>query len=106
MQHDEIELVANRCRLELQAMGTDLKVIESLPEMVRHFGMLDNKVPGPAADQSKLLLTQTNCFSVFCFEEGEPIAGFAVRIDDLGNEDAQSFLPRSIETIFGVKVTS
>ena len=58
-----------------------------------------------AANQKQLLLTQGNCFAVFCFEDDKPILGSVIRIDDFRDEPLQSFLPRSIETIFGVEVT-
>lgn len=104
MQHDEMELVANRCRIELLNLGFELKMIRSIPEMEALFQELD-KTPGPAVDHRNLLLTEKNCFSIFCFEDGSPVVGFAVRIDDFGSEDAQSFLPRTIETVFDVRVT-
>lgn len=103
MQQDEIELIAVLCRLELQRLGVELRIVQDLSEVVRLFGKLGKSL-SKANDPERLLLTQRNSFSVFGFEDGEPVMGFMVRIDDLGDEDAQSFLPRSIETIFGVKV--
>lgn len=104
MQHDEMQMVAVRCRLQLREMGVDLKVKQDLDEVVDLFSMLDKK-PSKANDPSRLLLTKNNSFSIFGFEAGEPVFGFMVRVDDLGDEDAQSFLKRSVETIFDVRVT-
>lgn len=105
MQNDEMELLANRCRMELLNLGFELRLVRDISEMEVLFQDLEKKA-GPAVDQRNLLLTEKNCFSVFCFEQGSPVMGFAVRIDDFGQEDAQSFLPRTIETVFGIDVTA
>jgi len=99
-----MQKIAVRCRLELERRGIDLRVVQDLDEVVDLFKVLDKK-PSKANDPKRILLTKRNSFSVFCFEDGEPLMGFMVRIDDLGDEDAQSFLRRSVETIFDVTVT-
>lgn len=104
MQHYEMQKIAVRCHLELELRGIELRVVQDLDEVVDLFKVLD-KSPSRANDPKRILLTRSNSFSVFCFEDGNPIMGFMVRVDDLGDEDAQSFLRRSVETIFGVQVT-
>lgn len=104
MTNDELEFVANRCRMQLMAMGIDLKVVRDINETRDLYERLGKDL-SPAADPNRLLLTQGNCFAIFGLVDGDPIFGFVVRVDDLGDEDAQSFIPRSVETIFGVKIT-
>jgi len=104
MRRDEVEMIAVKCRLELEALGVELRLVQDHAEIIKLIDQLDKRI-GPASDPNRLLLTQSNSFCVFVFNGDSPVLGFAVRLDDLGAEDAQSFLPRSIETIFGVRVT-
>lgn len=105
MERDEIELIAVRCRLELEKMGLRLRLVRDLSEMAHLYEQLEKPISA-AANSQRLLLTYGNCFSIFCFEGSTPVLGFVVRIDELAGEDAASFLPRSIETIFQVKVVA
>lgn len=99
------ELIANMCLIQLRAMGIDVEITN---DHARSFDLMEQlKKPIFAANSpEKLLLTRKNSFFVFALKENKPIAGFGVRVDDLGDEDVQSFLPRSIEMIFDVKVVS
>ena len=104
MRHDEVEMIAVGCRAELRSMGVELRITQEFEEVRDDFAQLDKDL-GPAGDPKHLLLTRSNSFWIFASRGGVPILGFAVRIDDLGDESAQPFLARSIEVIFGVKVT-
>ena len=103
MLPDEIEMIAVKCRLELEAMGVALSVSQDFETVKEKFQMLGKSL-GPASSPDTVLLTETNAFYVFATKQGVPVAGFAVRIDDLGEGDVNEFLKRSIHVIFGKKV--
>ena len=104
MHRREIERVAVECLIALEAMGVQLEVISD-------FGLIKDKLAamnaklGAANSHERLLLTSGNAFWVFVSRKQMPFAAYGVRVDDLGNDDAQSFLDRSIQVIFGVNVT-
>ncbi|WP_299144074.1 hypothetical protein [uncultured Tateyamaria sp.] len=104
MRHDELEMIAVGCRAELRSMGVELRVSQNFEEIRGEFAQLDKDL-GPAGDPASLLLTRANSFWIFATKDGLPILGFAVRMDDLVDEDAQAFLIRSLHVIFGVHVT-
>ena len=104
MHRRDMEKVAVKCLLELEAMGVRVDVISDPSKVANAISSLKSST-GAAYDDKRLLLTQTNTFWIVASREDQPVLAFGVRVDDLGQEDAQSFLSRSIEVIFGVKVS-
>lgn len=104
MRAIDVERDAVLCLLALESMGVGVTYVTDLTKVAGIMARL-GKAIGPAANPSRLLLTERNCLWAFAHKNGEPLVGFGVRIDDLGGEDAQSFLARSVEVIFDVKVT-
>lgn len=107
MRHDELEMIAVGCRAELREMGVELVVSQRFDDVGEVFRILDTqnrKGLGKAGDPDHLLLTQGNAFWLIAMRGETPILGFAVRVDDLRGESADSFLARSIRVIFGASV--
>lgn len=104
MHRRDLDRIAVECLIALEAVGVSVEIVsdfEGVPDVLAKF----DAVLGPANNPERLLMTAGNSFWVFAHRAGEPIAAFGVRVDDLGDEDAQAFLPKSIQVIFGVKVT-
>jgi len=92
------------CEIALEAEGVTIEIVHDYERLSEMLAELDT-APGPAIDPQRLLLTRGNSFWVFAYRDGAPLAAFGVRVDDLGDEDAQGFLPRSAQVIFDVKIT-
>jgi hypothetical protein len=103
MHRREMEKIAVQCLLELEAMDFCVEVVSDVCEAQKRLAAYKGG-EGSALDANNLLLTGANVFWVFASRSGETILSSGVRVDDLGLEDAQSFLRRSIQVIFGVKV--
>lgn len=104
MNRRMLEKLAVRCLLELEAMNIAVEVVSDV-RCVRNAIAPLMSGPGMALDAESLLLTQANSFWVVARHKDVPVLAFGVRVDDLGSEDVQSFIGRSVETIFGVRVT-
>lgn len=104
MNRREQEKIAVRCLLELEAIGISVEILDDLDQVSTSLEPLRSG-PGLALDAENLLLTQANSFWVLARRDSELFAAFGVRVDDLGTEDAQRFLARSIKAVFGVTVT-
>lgn len=103
MQQSEREFLAVKCRVALERVGIQIKLVTDFREAQRLMEKLDKTI-GPALDAHSLLLTERNSLFVFALNGGEPVLGLGLRLDDWGTEDADSFLKRSIEVIFGVRI--
>ena len=105
MHRRDMERVAVECVIALERCGVTIEVVNDI-ERVRSFIFdLDGRV-GAAIDPEQLLLTSGNSFWALAMRHGRPLAAIGVRVDDLGEDDAQAFLAQSVQVIFGVKVTS
>lgn len=103
MHRREMERLAVECVQNLEALGVNIEILTDFDRVPEILDALAADI-GPANNPEKLLMTSANAFWVVAYRGGEPMAAFGVRADDLGMFDAQSFLPRSIEVIFDVKV--
>ena len=104
MHRRDIERTAVECLMALEAVGVELEIVSDFDRVREVLNSLEAAL-GPANSPEKLILTAGNSFWVFAYRDGAPMAAFGVRADDLGEDDAQTFLPRSIQVIFGVKTT-
>lgn len=104
MQRRHVEFIANRCLFELEAMGITVEIEQDFDAIEELHGELGRSI-GKAHDHSRLLLTHSNSMWLFARRDGEIVVACGCRVDDLGGQDAASFLRRSVEVIFGVKVT-
>lgn len=104
MHRRDVDRIAVECLQALERMGVTVEIISDYARLPEILEQLEGGV-GLANDPQRLLLTSGNSFWVAAYEKGVPIAAFGVRVDDLGDDDAQVFLPKSIEVIFGVKIT-
>lgn len=104
MHRREMERTAVECLHALEALGVRVEIVSDFAKVPVVLEKLDATL-GPANNPSKLILTSANAFWVLAYRDDSPIAAFGVRADDLGDDDAQTFLPKSIEVVFDVKVT-
>jgi len=89
--------------MALEAMGVVIEIVSDFERVPSFLAELDADY-GSAHNPEKLLMTSTNSFWAFARRDDEPIAAFGVRVDNLGDESAGAFIPRSIKVIFGVNV--
>lgn len=110
MHRRDQEKIAVQCVLELERMGLSVEVIqdfERIPELMERLG----RPLGVANDPRTALMTQTNSFWIVGSRKQEvsgqyePLIGCGVRVDDLGDEDVEAFISRSLQVLFGVRVT-
>lgn len=103
MQSWQIEKVSVQCLLTLECMGVEYLHTNNFSEARTLMTELGKSL-GPANNPDKLLLTESNSLWVFGLVNGQPVIGGGIRTDDLGTEDVQSFLPRSVKMIFDTTV--
>ncbi len=110
MHRRDQEKIAVQCLLELECMGISVEVVQDFRRVPSLLAQLGRPL-GAANNPEKILMTQTNALWVVGSRLDEtqtellPLIGCGIRVDDLGQEDVQSFVGRSIEVLFDVKVT-
>ena len=109
MHKREQERIAVMCLLELERMGLRIEVLQDFARVPAEMEALGRKL-GIANDPRRLLLTKANAMWLVAYRTPEgaasevPVIGFGIRLDDLGEEDAESFVARSLNVLFGAKV--
>lgn len=104
MHRREMERTAVECLIALESLGFEIEIVSDFSRVANVLSSLESEI-GAAHDHRRLLLTPGNAFWVFAHRCGRPVAAFGVRMDDLGGENAELFLQRSIEVVFDVSVT-
>lgn len=102
MENWQIEYIATQCRLALEARGYTIKIVQdfsAIPDLMARLGGRCS----PPLDPRRNLFTKTNALWLFVFQDGEPVIGGGVRVDDLGDEDLGSFIQRSLPLTFNVQ---
>lgn len=102
MENWEIEHIAVRCRLALEARGYEVRVVQdfdAIPDIMEQLGGRCS----PVLDPRKNLFTKKSALWIFAYLDGHPVIGGGARVDDLGREDLGSFIERSLPVTFGVR---
>ncbi|MEO0765183.1 MAG: hypothetical protein AAFY75_04125 [Pseudomonadota bacterium] len=111
MERWQQEKIAVQCLQEMERLGVQLEVVKDFRSIPAVMSQLGRPLSSPS-DPSKVLMTEANSFWIVGRRvdektgQNKPVIGCAVRVDDLGCEDVESFISRSVEVLFGVNVLS
>ena len=109
MQLWQQEKIAVRCLQEMERLGVELEVLKDFRRVPEVMSKLGRPLSSPS-DPSQVLMTEANSFWIVGRRGddisglSEPVIGCGVRVDDLGSEDVETFIARSVEVLFGVDV--